>query len=252
MEIMHENARPFYLEGGEHAVLLTHGFTGSPAHMRPLGEYLHAQGFTAQGLLLPGHGTCIDDMRKADWQQWWQAERDAVCELKKKYRYVSVMGLSMGGVLSLMAAEHAELGVTACVAISAPMKTQARFTFLAWPLSLIKPQIAWRGGAGKRTDLMKEYNIGYSCFATARIYDLNRLMHSARRNLYSIACPLLAVQSHADDTVSADSAQLIYDGVQSQVKRILWLENVPHVCTISNGMEHIGREAAAFLREAEM
>ena len=155
------------------------------------------------------------------------------------------------GIFMDMAAEHAELGVTACVAISAPMKTQAKFTFLARPLSLIKPQIAWQGGAGKRTDLMKAYNIGYSGFATARIYDLNYLMRSARKDLYAITCPLLAVQSHADDTVSADSAQMIYEGVQSQVKRILWLENVPHVCTISIEMEHIGREAAAFLRGAE-
>ena len=65
MDIHHENAWPFFLEGGEHAVLLTHGFTGTPAHMRPLGEYLHAQGFTVQGILLPGHGesTTIGDER---------------------------------------------------------------------------------------------------------------------------------------------------------------------------------------------
>ena len=57
MEYMHENVKPFFLPGDEHAVLLTHGFTGSAAHMRPLGDYLHAQGFTVRGILLPGHGT---------------------------------------------------------------------------------------------------------------------------------------------------------------------------------------------------
>ena len=54
--------QPFFLEGGSHAVLLIHGFTGSAGHMRPLGEALHAQGFTVQGINLPGHATSMEDM----------------------------------------------------------------------------------------------------------------------------------------------------------------------------------------------
>ena len=34
MAYMHEYAKPFFFEGGEHAVLLTHGFTGTPATVR--------------------------------------------------------------------------------------------------------------------------------------------------------------------------------------------------------------------------
>ena len=49
-------AQPFFFPEGEHAVLLMHGFTGSPAHMRKLGEALHARGFAVRGILLPGHG----------------------------------------------------------------------------------------------------------------------------------------------------------------------------------------------------
>ena len=33
--------QPFHLKGDDHGVLLLHGFTGSAAHMRPLGELLH-------------------------------------------------------------------------------------------------------------------------------------------------------------------------------------------------------------------
>ena len=38
-------------------VLLIHGFTGTPAELRELGEILHKRGHTVQGLLLSGHGT---------------------------------------------------------------------------------------------------------------------------------------------------------------------------------------------------
>jgi len=250
MQLIHENAGPFFLEGGEHAVLLTHGFTGSAGHMRPLGDYLHGQGFTVQGILLPGHGTSLADMRASSWQQWLDAEMTAVRKLKEKYRFVTVAGLSMGGCLSLIAAEQTD--VTACVTISAPMKTQQRFTWAAPVAALFVREIMWQNGAvNEKTALDPAYNHGYPGMPTARVYDLNHLMKQARKNLYSVTCPLLAVQSHADETISADSAQIICDGCRAEKKKMVWLEGVPHVCTISREMEHIGREMAAFLREAE-
>jgi len=36
--------KPFYFEGDEIGVLLIHGFTGSPAEVYPMGEYLAQQG----------------------------------------------------------------------------------------------------------------------------------------------------------------------------------------------------------------
>lgn len=38
-------------------VLLLHGFTGSPASMRPWAHFLHQRGFTVRVPLIPGHGT---------------------------------------------------------------------------------------------------------------------------------------------------------------------------------------------------
>lgn len=55
-------AQPFFFPGGEHGVLLIHGFTGSSSHMRLLGEHLHAVGFTVRGINLP-------DMAAA-WRTW--------------------------------------------------------------------------------------------------------------------------------------------------------------------------------------
>ena len=249
MEYLHENARPFFLEGGEDAILLTHGFTGSCSHMRPLGDYLNARGFTVQGILLPGHGTSIDDMARSTWQDWLSAELTAVRQLKEKYRTVTVAGLSMGGCLSLIAAE--QMPVNACVTISAPMKTQQKFTWAAPLAALVMPRIMWQGGAvNDKRWLDPEYNYGYPGMPTKRVRDLNHLMHQARKNLYSVTCPLLSVQSHGDETISADSADIIQRGARSAVKGMLWLEEVPHVCTISREKDHIGQVMADFLKEA--
>lgn len=248
MEYMHEYARPFYFEGGEHAVLLTHGFTGSPATVRYLGERLHEAGFTVQGICLPGHGTRLEDMRAVRWQDYVRAELDALHALKERYEKVTVCGLSMGGDLSLIAAEQAQ--VHSCIAISAPMKTQVRFDWAAGLVSPFVPVTYWRGSSAKRQDdPMQAYKIGYAGFPTRSVSDLRRLMHLARKNLYALTCPLLVVQSHGDHTISADSAQIILAGTQSLEKEMLWLNDAPHACTASKACDEIAARAIDFLKK---
>ena len=55
----------------------------------------------------------------------------------------------------------------------------------------------------------------------------------ARSNLFSIHCPILAVQGGADATIVKESADNILMGVSSEVRRKLWLKDVPHLCTLS-------------------
>ena len=94
-------AEPFDFPAGEHGVLLLHGFTGSPAHMRKLGEALSARGFAARDILLPGHGTRYEDMRGCTWQDWLLAARMAAREMRERYARFSVAGLSMGGYVAM-------------------------------------------------------------------------------------------------------------------------------------------------------
>ena len=83
-------AQPFYFPGDEHGVLLIHGFTGSCAHMRLLGEHLRDQGFTVRGINLPGHGSRPEDMAKCTWKDWLQAAKMAAAEMQDQCKYVSV------------------------------------------------------------------------------------------------------------------------------------------------------------------
>lgn len=243
------NAQPFFLQGGEHGVLLMHGFTGSPAHMRPLGDALCARGYTVRGIRLSGHGTTVEDMRRASWHQWLSDAGLATEELRKTCKYVTVCGLSMGGVLSLLMAQTHEL--TAVVPISAPMYTTNRFTWAAPLVSAFKPIMAWKGNDPNRETLTQAYDIGYDSFPAARVRDLNLLMRKARQNLFAVSCPTLVVQSRMDKTVRADSADIIIGGVRAQKKETLWLRHAPHVCTISPELPDIVEKMDAFLRDCE-
>jgi carboxylesterase len=217
--------------------------------MRMIGEGMHKAGFTVQGINLPGHAVDVAAMKKTGWNDWLGAARDALANLKRRYRFASVAGLSMGGAISLILAEE---GLpTAAVAISAPMAVQNKLMPLAGVLAPMYPLMPW--GEGSPAEALKDsrYDLGYSGFPTKCAADLSKLIKMARRNLSLAACPVMAVQSHADDTIDHGSAGVILNGVSSSQKQALWLDEVPHVCTITREAPVIVDAMAAFLRKAE-
>ena len=92
--------QPVDFQGDGNGILLMHGFTGSPAHMRMLADDLAERGYTVRSICLPGHASTEEDMAKESWQSWLQAAKTAVLEMKKTCKTVTVCGLSMGGVLA--------------------------------------------------------------------------------------------------------------------------------------------------------
>ena len=240
------NAQPFEFSGGEHAVLLLHGFTGSPGHMCPLGERLHQAGFTVRAIALPGHGTKFEDMKlNCTLEKCVAAVKTNVLDLQAKYKKVSVAGLSMGGDLALIAAEQLE--IASVIPMSAPMKTQNKFMSLARVLAPFIPVINWRNDATRENQLDQRYDYGYACFPTRSAYELNRIIHLAKRNLFAIRCPILAVQSHGDHTISKDSLDIILGGVSSPQKASLWLKSAPHVVTLSQELGSLEANIINFL-----
>lgn len=245
--------QPFLMEGERrngrtHGVLLLHGFTGTIAHMRLLAEGLHARGFTVMGVNLPGHGTDMDDMASCTWEDWLNAAKEAFLRLKERCDYVSVAGLSMGGCLSLIIGE--QMQPTAIAPISAPMGTQLPL----WMATLARPilkTIWWKTRDGDASPVDDRYDYGYPGFRSKCGRHLSKLIKLARRDLHAVTCPILVVQSHADTTITADSAEVILYGVSSGRKGVLWLDNVPHVCTISKEAENIAAAVAEHFRQAE-
>jgi carboxylesterase len=96
---------PFLLPGGEPAALLVHGFGGTPAEMRALGESLNREGWTARGILLPGFGADLPTLIARRYGEWVAAVEAAAAELRGAgYRPLLLVGFSMGAAACLAAA----------------------------------------------------------------------------------------------------------------------------------------------------
>lgn len=243
-----EVCQPFLMEGSTaegkpDGVLLLHGFTGTIAHMRPLAEHLHAMGFTVLGFNLPGHATRLADMSAVTWQDWLEAAKEGVMRLRGACRSVFVAGLSMGGCLALILAE--QMQVDGVATISAPMGTKAPL-WLAPLAAPLMPTVHW----SSHTALDEKYDYGYAGFPTRSGVQLARLIRQARCDLHAVTCPLLVVQSRGDRTITANSAEVILRGASSECKRVLWLEGVPHVCTLTGEAAHIANAVGEHFRRA--
>src|SRR5580704_6426192 len=109
-------AEPYSATGDARGALVLHGFTGNPQSMRGLALALADAGLTVEMPLLPGHGTDISDMVPTRWEDWSKAAEDAYTELAARSDAVVVVGLSMGGTLSIWLAErHPEIAALAVV-----------------------------------------------------------------------------------------------------------------------------------------
>lgn len=117
-------------EGGPSALLL-HGFTGSPAELRYLGERLAQEGLSVLAPCLPGHGE--DAGTSAGREDWLGVGRTALEELALRGP-VRVVGFSMGALLAVvLAAERPDR--IASLALLAPAARLAQpGATVAWAL----------------------------------------------------------------------------------------------------------------------
>jgi carboxylesterase len=96
-----EEHQPFLWETDGPAVLLIHGFMGTPAEMRPLGEAFRQSGWSVQGLLLPGFGPELDTLFEQNLQDWIGSAESALLTLRARRRPVVLVGYSMGAAVAL-------------------------------------------------------------------------------------------------------------------------------------------------------
>ena len=244
----HDVCKPFYHKGSDNGILLLHGFTGCASHMRPLADALAERGFTVRTINLPGHATSEEDMAQTGWQQWLHAAKEAALEMRNELDTFTVGGLSMGGVLALLIAQ--QMKVDGCITLAAPTAAQNPFLPLSGLAAPFIRRIAWKSSSVRHSGLDRSCDYGYSGFPTAKAADLYRLIRMARSNLFSITCPILAVQGDADETIAKTSADDILMGVSSTVRQKLWLPGVPHLCTLSAELPAIVKAADGLMQRA--
>jgi carboxylesterase len=239
-------AEAFSSEGGRVGVLLVHGFTGSPASLRPWGEYLAEQGLTVSCPRLPGHGTRWQDMNLTRWEDWY-AEADRAFEsLRRQVDHVFVMGLSMGGTLTLRLAEQHPGEITGLVLVNPSLLTQNPMAKLAPALKYVVPSTK-----GLSNDIKKpgQDEIAYDRVPVKAFVSLVQMWALVRADLGKVDLPILLFRSEIDHVVEPASAAELKGKVGSKDVREVVLHDSYHVATLDNDAPAIFAGSLEFVRE---
>jgi carboxylesterase len=243
-------AEPFLYEAGPVGCLLVHGFTSSAYEMRDLARFLAERGITAGAPLLAGHGTAPEDMQGKTWQDWYGSVDRALDVMLAKCSRVYLVGLSLGGALTLYTASQRGKELAGMVVMSAPIYLPSGVGYLL------------RGIQGPVPFLNKPYrdiedpeakqrHVGYMrspVDATASLIDF--LAH-VRAGLPRIHIPALVVYSRHDHVVPSISSHHIYSQLGSNDKKMIALHRGFHVVTVDYDKQRVFDEIYRFVGERE-
>jgi carboxylesterase len=240
------DAAPFELPGaGRAAALCLHGLTGTPYEVRPIGEALSAAGISAVGPALPGHNETPERLARVAHQAWVDAARDALAELRSRHERVFVVGISMGGLLSLALA--AEGRVDAAVVVGVPLRLRqvaVRLVPVAKHFVRFLPKAA---GSDIRDPGARARHPSYDRMPLAAVHELLRLQRLVRALLPRVAVPLLVAHGAHDRTAHPDDAHEILELVASAEREHLRLAASGHVVPVDHDGPQLAARVVEFL-----
>jgi carboxylesterase len=246
-------AEPFLFLGerSKPACLLIHGFTGAPKEMRGMGEYLHRQGYTCLGVRLAGHATRPADMVRARWTDWTASVEDGYRLLCGLSAEIFLIGLSMGGILSLLMSTR--LDVAGVVAMATPARMPEEYP--VWLMQLLswfvkyQPKTNEEAGSGWFDQTAWQDHVSYPQNPVRSAAELKKLILAMRAALPDVRVPVLLMHSKDDTYVSPENMEELYAGlVGSADKTRLSLSGSGHVLTRDASREQVFSAAAEFIQ----
>jgi carboxylesterase len=229
--------------------LLIHGFTGTPKEMRGMGEYLARQGYSVLGIRLTGHATQPDDMRRSRCADWTVSVEDGYQLLRGVADNIYLVGLSMGGVLSLLMSTR--LDVKGVVAMSTPYRLPVDYP--AWMFRFVSyfmpyrtkvnepPGTSWFDKAAFREQISYPKNPIHS------IGELSKLLVKMRAALPSVNVPVQLIHSKDDRYVLPENMEHIYADLGTSDKMKLYITGSGHIVTRDAAREEVFKSAGQFI-----
>ena len=216
---------------GPEAVLVLHGYTGAPGELRFMAEHLGAGGFAVAVPRLPGAGTDLSDLSTTSRHDWIRRSYDAWLDLRSRYRRVSILGYSMGGLLALKLAMHVrpEKLILLAPALEIKQKTWGLMPLLSL-FTPILPEIrtGWQPHPEldpQVLELGRRYWVRRDIRSAAQLY---KLRGEVRRSLRKVQTPVMAVVSKDDKSVPITVLKLLEKRLPAGLARTLTVSNCGH------------------------
>ena len=247
------------------AVLLFHGFTGSPFELQKYANFLYKNGYDVYAECLPGHGDNFAGIYTVKYQDWLEHAYKNFKQLKAQYENVYAAGLCLGAVLALAAAEKYPDEVSGVISLSTTLFLDGwrlpKFMFLLYiafstvfRFYYFYPECEPHGIKNEKTravvkKLLVKGETGMNDFPLTGIYELFKLSKYVRKRLKAITAPVLLVHSKEDDLTSIKSAEIVYKNISSADKDMIILYDSYHMILYDNEREFVFNKTLEFMEK---
>ncbi len=217
---------------GHVGVVVVHGFTGNPVSTRPLGAHLNEVGWTVEVVRLPGHGTTAEDLATTRYADWLATVEQAVDDLAARCDQVVLVGLSVGGMLSLDVGARRD--VAAVVTINAlVLEPEGLVARLAGVLQHVLPMVPAKLAGIAENDIKGGGDEqAYDTVPAKAAYSMTRALARVRAQVPQLTAPVLVCWSTEDHTVPPENSRWLAEHLADV--RTLELTESYHVATLDN------------------
>lgn len=236
-------AQPFAFASGPIGVLMVHGFTGSPASMRPIGEWLAERGLSVEGVRLPGHGTDPEDLGGRRWTEWVEEAERGLEALRSRCRTVVAFGQSMGAsvVLQVAAARPHDLDG---LALASPYVFDPRH----WAIPIGRRLLRTIRGIGNDIAAAGRDELAYDRIPVPAIAEAAAMMRLVRRELPNIRHPVIVFAPGADHVVPRSNPRKLLARIGSERTHLVACPRSYHVITLDHDAPLVRERLLAFAR----
>jgi carboxylesterase len=204
-----------------------------------------AAGHSIEMPLLPGHGTTIEDMLDTTWADWTAEVAAAHARLVERADHIVVMGLSMGGALTLWSGlSLGDVAGLVCInplTVSPTPEVVEMIGEMVADGTEIAPAIS-----GDIADPDAEENGYDGTPLRAALSLMNDGTASLADRYGELTMPLLLITSRQDHTVEPANSEHLAATYGGEVEHV-WLERSYHVATIDYDADDINRRAGEFV-----
>jgi carboxylesterase len=258
--------RSFYYGGGDAAVLLIHGLTGTPVEMQAVGRGLAERGFSVYGLQLPGHCGSELELLRTGWRDWYRGVEDAWRDAASRHADVFAAGLSMGALMAMhLSAQHPGdirgLGLYSTTLIYdgwaipklafllplfLPTPIGSRYRFIEnYPYGIKNErlrQVIHGAMTSGQSDVAG--NLG---MLGRSLRELRQFIGVVKREMPGIRSPALVLQARQDDVTSPRNAEYLARHLGGPVS-VEYLDDCYHMITIDQQRDEVIQFSAEFFR----
>lgn len=245
---------------------MLHGLGANELELQRLAKDLHASGFSVVIPSIQGYTYATPPQ---NWSTWVDQVLSHIWELEKQYATVSVVGLSMGAVLAMAAAQRHSRPLAGLVLLSASLAydgwSMPWYRFLlgisSWlpfvnnyrlkesePYGVKNEEMRAAIKATLKLQAISESGVGEIGFHLIKQGQL--LIQEARNKVRLIDCPTLVMHAVDDEIVHIRNAEWVYRQILSEEKEIIYLGDSYHMITIDNERETVSQETNRFLKKS--